>query len=73
MSVEVRHREALAEDSLLGRAHIPLAPLLQESWVDGRAGVFAAAPAAAGGDAEERVQVGAVAGRALYFWHAWQC
>ena len=65
MAVEVRHREPLAEDSLLGQARIPLSPLLQESWVEGRAGVFAAAPAEGGGAGdgagtgpEERVQVG---------------
>ncbi len=60
MTVEVWHRERLAEDSLLGRAHVPLSPLLQESWVDGRAGVFCMLPAADGGDGQqeqERVQV----------------
>lgn len=29
MTVDVFHREALADDLLLGRAHVPLAPLLQ--------------------------------------------
>lgn len=61
MVVDVLHREQLAEDSLLGRAHIPLSPLLQESWVDGRAGVFALLPSpegAAAGAGDERVQVG---------------
>jgi centrosomal protein CEP120 len=45
MTVDVLHRERLTDDLLLGRAHVPLAPLLQESWVDGRAGVFALLPA----------------------------
>eukprot|EP00887_Chlorella_sp_A99_P007284 scaffold2.g7284.t1 len=65
MAVDVLHREQLSEDSLLGRAHVPLAPLLQEACVEGRAGVFAMLPAAAAGAAgqpqrweEERVQIG---------------
>ena len=29
MTIDVYHREALADDLLLGRAHVPLAPLLQ--------------------------------------------
>ena len=60
MVAEVWHKERLAEDCLLGRAHIPLSPLLQESWVDGRAGVFAMMPVAAAGEGQqevERVQV----------------
>lgn len=57
MTVEVWHKERLAEDTLLGQAHVPLAPLLQESWVDGRAGVFTMAPAADGSGQHERVQV----------------
>lgn len=29
MTIDVYHRQKLAEDLLLGRAHVPLAPLLQ--------------------------------------------
>lgn len=36
MTVDVYHREALADDLLLGRAHVPLAPLLQVGGVSGR-------------------------------------
>ena len=63
MVAEVWHKERLAEDALLGRAHIPLSPLLQESWVDGRAGVFTMLPAAVAADGQqemERVQVAAL-------------
>ncbi len=56
MIAEVWHKERLTEDCLLGRAHIPLSPLLQESWVDGRAGVFAMLPVATAGDGQEEVE-----------------
>ncbi|KAL4437320.1 hypothetical protein ABPG75_004459 [Micractinium tetrahymenae] len=60
MTIDVYHRQRLADDLLLGRAHVPLAPLLQESWVDGRAGVFALVPSAADPLQHERVQIGTV-------------
>jgi hypothetical protein len=58
MTANVYHKERLSDDLLLGRAHVPLAPLLQESWVDGRAGVFALVPSPADPSQHERVQVG---------------
>ena len=60
MTADVLHRESLAEDTLLGRAHIPLAPLLQEACVEGRAGVFAVLPVVDSPRRQERVQVGSL-------------
>lgn len=60
MTIDVRHQERLSEDLLLGRAHVPLAPLLQESWVDGQASVYAMVPSAADPSKHERVRVGTV-------------
>ncbi|KAJ7516333.1 hypothetical protein O6H91_22G054400 [Diphasiastrum complanatum] len=37
---QVLHRDRYAADSVVGVAHIPMAPLMQEPWLDGYAPVF---------------------------------
>ncbi|KAK9829775.1 hypothetical protein WJX72_007833 [[Myrmecia] bisecta] len=61
LMAEVWHKERFKADTLMGVASIPLAPLLQESWVDGSAPVFAIMATAKGDEVlEEKVQVGAL-------------
>lgn len=41
LSIEVFHSTASAGDHIVGRAHVPLNPLLSETWVQGKAPVWA--------------------------------
>ncbi|KAF6263813.1 hypothetical protein COO60DRAFT_344977 [Scenedesmus sp. NREL 46B-D3] len=57
--LEVRHKEKLRADLLLGVASVSLSALLQECWVDGYAPVYALMARAGGsGEQQEKVQVG---------------
>lgn len=41
LSIEVFHSAARAGEHIVGRAHVPLQPLLSETWVQGKAPVWA--------------------------------
>jgi hypothetical protein len=41
LSIEVFHSTSRAGDLIMGRAHVPLQPLLSETWVQGKAPVWA--------------------------------
>lgn len=41
LSIEVFHSTARAGEHIVGRAHVPLQPLLSETWVQGKAPVWA--------------------------------
>lgn len=41
LSIEVFHCARRCPDQIIGRAHVPMQPLLSETWVQGRAPVWA--------------------------------
>lgn len=42
VTIEVFHCNLSGIDHVIGRAHVPMQPLLSETWVQGRAPVWAA-------------------------------
>lgn len=41
LSIEVFHCAPRVTEQIIGRAHVPMEPLLSETWVQGRAPVWA--------------------------------